>query len=96
MDGREVSPGLKGEFSIDAENYALLHVKMTTDGIEKDKQVPVKNIDVAADYAPERVGNVDFVMPATAEIKLCRKDAAICLNNSISFKNYKAAGAERK
>ncbi|MBV8206638.1 MAG: hypothetical protein JO041_07585, partial [Acidobacteria bacterium] len=60
------------------------------------KQVQVKNIDVAADYAAERVGNVDFVMPANAEIKLCRKDAAICLNNSISFKNYKAAGAERK
>ncbi|HZU21586.1 MAG TPA: hypothetical protein VE998_02070 [Terriglobales bacterium] len=93
MDGKQVNPGLKGEFALDAASFALVHLKLTTNEIDKDKKVPVKNIDVVADYAPVHVGSVEFVMPAAADIKLCRKDAAVCLNNSISFKNYKPAGA---
>jgi len=88
MDGKQVNPGLKGEFSLDASSYALVHVTVTTNEIEKDKKVPVKNIDVVADYASQQVGPAEFVLPTQADIKLCRKDAAICLNNSISFKNY--------
>src|SRR5947209_7009305 len=90
MDGKQTNPGLKGELYVDAATSGLVRIRAVTNEIEKDKQVAVKSIDVIADYMPQRVGAAEFVLPTKADIKLCRKDAAVCFNNSISFKSYRA------
>jgi len=83
---RTATVGFHGLVYIDAATFAVRHVSLEADNIPKDLPWRESVIDVDYDYV--KIGDQEFLLPLSAELRL-RKGKAMLYKNEMQFRDYR-------
>lgn len=90
-----ILPGVAGEVSIDVEAGTLVRLQLQATEIPRD--FALSSLEVTSGYRSVALGDGSaFVLPVSAELRMCERGMARCTRNVTTFSNCRKFAAKTK
>lgn len=86
------APAYGGTIWIDRDTSRVLRVEMSAG--DMPESFPLTKVYSTVEYAFEKVGGEDYLLPSHSEAIYCQREGASCSRNATDFRDYRKYGAD--
>jgi hypothetical protein len=92
VESQPYMPAYSGSIWVDKENYRVLRIEMSAQGMPRD--YPLDQVEWAVDYDYVLIGEGKYLLPVHSESLSCARGTNQCTRNTIEFRNYRKFTAD--